>query len=933
MFNWLKKTASAAKAAPDAEASAKRGSASISELDIRESEAFKNQGNACFGAGKLEEAAEFYRQAIARNPRYAEACSNLGSVLQAQGKLQEAVVHYREAVTLNPDLLTAHNNLAFALMQLGQTDAARESFQRVVALDPEHAAALQNLGIIAAQSGDFPQAETLLRRALITDEKNPALHTNLGHVLKSQDRMSDAKAAYQRATFLDPSLAEAHYSLGNVLQSLGQLQDALDEYDIAISLRPDYTDALNNQATALNMLGRHEEAAKSCRHVLKLGENHFHTHNNLGNALHGLGRIEDSIASYRKAIDMRPDYAEAHNNMGIAFWKSGRIDDAEACYRHALQIRPNYFDAHNNLGLVCKEQGRIDDAEACYRQALLIKPDDAETHFNLGTLCQEMQRMAEAEENLRRALQIKPDHAEAHNNLGGLLKESGRMVEAEASFRRALQIRPEYADGLFNLGIVLQDMGRMDEAESYYRQALQIKPDHGGAYNNLGGIFKDIGQMEEAEACYRRALDIKQDDVFAYSNLAFTLNYNSDRSREEILAVHQNYDQRFGLPLREKWHPHNNRREPRRRLKVGYVSPDLRMHSVAFFLEPLLREHDRQSVDLYCYAEVARPDTVTIRLQRLTDHWRSTVGMSDEALARQIAEDGIDILVDLAGHSSHNRLLVFARKPAPVQVTWLGYPHSTGLLAMDYRLVDTLTDPPGDADALASEALVRLDDGFLCYAAPVDAPPPAPPPNMASGNITFGSFNNPAKLSSVTLDIWAMLLGRVPDSRLIVKGKCFVDNVSKKAFLAKLTQRGVNAERVTMLGLTTDLAAHLENYGQLDIALDPFPYNGTTTTCEALWMGVPVVTLLGDRHAGRVGASLLTQIGMTDLIANSAQSYIDIAVALAENTSRLHELRWTLRERMVASPLCTAQIFARKMETAYRDMWHHYCAKVEAGQQ
>src|SRR5262249_25869327 len=303
-----------------------------------------------------------------------------------------------------------------------------------------------------------------------------------------------------------------------------------------------------------------------------------------------------------------------------------------------------------------------------------------------------------------------------------------------------------------------------------------------------------------------------------------------------------------------------------RLLRIGYVSPDFRQHSVAYFLEPLLRGHDRQQVEVFCYGDVARPDSVTTHLQELADHWLVTVGTSHQALAERIRTDRIDILVDVAGHTAGNRLLVFARKPAPVQVTWLGYPNTTGLKAIDYRLVDAVTDPAGEADAWASESLVRLEGGFLCYGALTDAPAPTLPPCLGTGTITFGSFNNPAKVSAATFDAWAKLLSRLPQARLLLKGTPFADAATRALFLARLDERGVAAERVDLMGSVSSATQHLALYHRMDIALDPFPFNGTTTTCEALWMGVPVITLRGHRHAGRVGASLLTQIGLTDLI-------------------------------------------------------------------
>jgi protein O-GlcNAc transferase len=342
-------------------------------------------------------------------------------------------------------------------------------------------------------------------------------------------------------------------------------------------------------------------------------------------------------------------------------------------------------------------------------------------------------------------------------------------------------------------------------------------------------------------------------------------------------------------------------------------------------VEPLLRGHDRQKVEVFCYAEVTRPDSFTARLQGLADHWRVTVGLSDQRLAERIRTDGIDILVDLAGHTAGNRLPVFARKPAPVRVTWLGYPNTTGLKAIDYRLVDAVTDPDGEADAWASETLVRLEDGFVCYRGLRDGPELTPPPCLKTGTVTFGSFNNPAKVSTATFDAWAKLLSRLPQARLLLKGMWFADASTCALFLARLGERGVAADRVELV-TWLPAAEHLALYHRVDIALDPFPYNGTTTTCEALWMGVPVITLRGHRHAGRVGASLLTRIGLTDLIAHSIEEYVEIAVALAGNSGRLDDLRRALRPRMAASTICDERAFACKMEAAFRSMWQHWCA-------
>ena len=647
-------------------------------------------------------------------------------------------------------------------------------------------------------------------------------------------------------------------------------------------------------------------------------------YSNLGNALKDQGKLDEEVAAYREAIRIKPNFVEAHFNLGIALKDQDKLDEAVAAYRQAIRIKPDFADAHSNLGMALKDQGKLDEAVAAYRQAIRIKPDFAEAHSNLGIALNDQGKLEEAVAAHRQAIRIRPDYAEAHSNLGIALQDQGKLDEAVAAHRQAIRIRPDYAEAHSNLGNALQDQGKLDDAVAAYRQTIRIKPDMAAAYASLGNALQDQGKLDEAVAAYRQAIRIEPDLAGAHSNLLFCLNRDDRVTADHLFAAHKEWNERYG---RRAPRPiaYTNDRVAGRRLKIGYVSPDFRQHSVAYFVEPLLREHDRQAVEVFCYAEVMRPDAVTARLQGLADHWLATVGLSDDGLAARIRTDRIDILVDLAGHTGGNRLPVFARKPAPIQVTWLGYPNTTGLEAIDYRLVDAVTDPAGEADAFASETLVRLAGGFLCYGGSEGAPEPVAPPCLRTGTVTFGSFNNPTKLSAATFDAWATLLARLPQARLLLKGKPFADAATRALFLARLGERSVAAERVELVALLPDAAAHLAAYHRVDIALDPFPYNGTTTTCEALCMGVPVVTLRGDRHAGRVGASLLGQLGLTDLIANSVEEYVEIALALAGNPGQLDDLRRSLRPRLAASPLCDGHAFARKIETAFRQMWQRWC--------
>jgi protein O-GlcNAc transferase len=741
--------------------------------------------------------------------------------------------------------------------------------------------------------------------------------------LHQAGQLGAAEACYRQLLANQPNLAEAHSNLGSALSGQGKLEEAIAALRQAIRIKPNYADAYSNLGNALTRQGKLDEAVAAYREAIRIKPDFARAHCNLGNALTQQGKLEEAVAACRRAIRIERDYAEAHSNLGNALTGQGKLDEAVAACRQAIRIKPDYAEALSNLGNALTRQGKLDEAVAAYRQAIRIKPYLAEVYSNLGLALSGQGKLDEAVAALRQAISIKPDYAKAYSNLGLALVAQGKLDEAIVASRQAIGINPDYAEAHSNLGNALTGQGKLEEAVAAYRQAIRIKPDFAEAHSNLGNALTGQGKPE-AGGAFHQAVSIKSDYAEAFSNMLLYLNYDDKSTNARLFAAHREWDERYGQRA-PQFTAYANDHAPARRLRIGYVSPDFRQHSVAYFLEPLLRGHDRQQVEVFCYAEVARPDSVTAHLQELADHWLVTVGTSDQALAERIRTDRIDILVDVAGHTAGNRLLVFARKPAPVQVTWLGYPNTTGLKAIDYRLVDAVTDPAGEADACASESLVRLEGGFLCYGALTDAPEPTLPPCLRTGTITFGSFNNPAKVSAATFDAWAKLLSRLPQAGLLLKGIPFADAATRALFLARFDERGVAAERVDLMGSVPSATEHLALYHRMDIALDPFPFNGTTTTCEALWMGVPVITLRGHRHAGRVGASLLTQIGLTDLITNSIDEYVDFAVALASNPGRLDELRRTLRPRMAASPMRDERAFARKIEAAFRTMWQQWC--------
>jgi protein O-GlcNAc transferase len=681
---------------------------------------------------------------------------------------------------------------------------------------------------------------------------------------------------------------------------------------------------LLNEASSFHQAGRLVEAEALYQKIIAKYPKNFDARNLLGAACFQRGDYEAALRQIDVALRVNPNAAFAHNNRGRILVNLQKFDESLASFDRAISLQPNYAEAFNNRGNALRGVNRFDDALASFEKAIALKADYAEAFCGRGLSLQELNRREEALASHERAIALKPDFAEAYNHRALALRELRRLDEAIASFDRAIALRPDYAAAYTNRGTALHELIRLDEALASFDRAIALRPANAAAYNNRSATLRELMRLEEALASYERAVSLKPDFAEAHSNLLFSLNYDDKLTPDRLFEAHLEWNERYGRQLPNPA-AYANERDVGRRLRIGYLSCDFRSHSVAHFVEPLLKNHDRQAVEVFCYAEVMRPDAVTAHLRSFADHWRVTIGLSDDELAERIRTDAIDILVDLAGHAGHNRLPVFARKPAPVQVTWLGYPNTTGLEAMDYRLVDAVTDPPGESDAFASETLVRLEGGFLCYGGLKGAPAPAAPPCLKSGTITFGSFNNPTKMSSASLDAWASLLARLPTARLLLKGGPFTDAAARALCLTRLSERGVAPERVEMLPWLDDATAHQAAYNRVDIALDPFPYNGTTTTCEALWMGVPVVTLRGDRHAGRVGASLLGQIGLTELVANSVEEYVEIARTLARNGERLEEFRHSLRPRIAASSLCDGPAFARKIEAAFRRVWRDWC--------
>jgi protein O-GlcNAc transferase len=610
---------------------------------------------------------------------------------------------------------------------------------------------------------------------------------------------------------------------------------------------------------------------------------------------------------------------------GLRHYNSCNLPEAERFFLKALAHQPDNAEVLYLLGIICGQLGNYDTAIHHLKKSLQIDAGNADAYFALGLTLQKKGLTDEAIACLLESVRLHPDNAEALSTLGSALKANGADDEAIVFYYNAIRIDPRHVRAHLGLATSLVEKWRLDEAIDVCNAILRMNGHEVTAYYALGNIFMARGKLDEAEQCFRRALQIKSDAFKPYQALLMLMSYSPKYNAQTIFSEHVRLAEQFETPLHPKITFYTNDLTVNRRLKIGYVSPDFKTHSVASFIEPVLISHNRDLFEIFCYSDVSAPDEVTCRIKGYSNQWRTIAGVSDEKVAKLIQKEKIDILVDLAGHTGGiNRILVFARKPAPVQINWIGYPATTGLSAMDYKIVDGYTDPPGMTDQYYTEKLLRLPEIFLCYLPYKDSPDVGILPALQSGHITFGSFNNFVKIVPEVITLWSKILTMVPNSRLIMKSLSFFDKTTRSYARNLFINKGIETERIDLLQPVPSIKDHLKLYNQIDIGLDTFPYNGTTTTCEAMWMGVPVVSLAGDTHASRVGISLLSNIGLKNLIGNTYEDYAGIAVDLAYDMKELRSLRERLREMMAQSPLTDARQFTANLENCYRKIWEDW---------
>lgn len=778
---------------------------------------------------------------------------------------------------------TLGDAMSFAIQrhQAGDTASAIGIYREVLRHDPRNDRVTYLLAVCEHQAGHHEAAEQLFQQAIARGAQFAGLHLARGRNFKQQGKYGEAIRCYRQELQANPDSVDALVHLGIVLWRDDQASEAVEVLTAALALAP-----------------QSFEAALNC-----------------ANALLGMERYDEAISMYTRALALHPESPDAHNNLGKAYIAIGKWDEGRRRFDRAIELMPSHAEALFNLGDLLFFAGDAVEAEKYYAQAVAVRPAFAEGHMALGRAHFDAGRFEEALRSFDRMIELAPVSAAAQVWRGIVLREMQRVGEALSAFEKATALSKRPEEGYALVGSTYRQLGDNTSADEFADRALELNPDHPVALNLKGNLALHDANVADAVAWYLKAARADPDFPMYAQNALFAMNYADDAGPAELLGAHRHWGWRQATVRTPRLRARTS--AANRPLRVGLVSPDLISHSVAHFIAPLLHHFDRDSLEIYCYSNNRKSDAVTESFRALATGWRGIAGKNDQSVAELVDRDGIDVLVDLAGHTADNRLGVFLRGPAPMQLTWLGYPTTTGLPRMQYRLSDAVVDPD-DAVSFNTETVLRLPNSYFCYMPAQEAPPVSALPLAARGYTTFGSFNNLAKMTDTTLRLWAQVLEAVPDSRLVLKNQSLGDARAREIFGARLAQAGIDLQRVRMIGFEVQRTRHLLLYNDIDISLDTFPYNGATTTCESLWMGVPVVTLAGQTHASRMGASILAAAAQGDWVAREPDRYVQVCRELAEDPAALAQRRASLRSVLAGSALMDYRQFNRDFENLLR---------------
>jgi len=806
--------------------------------------------------------------------------------------------------------------IAISLHKDGQLDCAKDAYEYILSMKEDDYDSTQLLGVLAFQQNRFLDAVNYFSHAISIAPHVVDAHFKLGLVHQHLKQFKDASVCFSAAIELSPQYAQAHASLGLTYHAIGRYESALLCLEEALRLSPEIPEVYVSHGATMFELKRFEDAVRSFDKALSLNPKLVNAHNNRGISLKALKKFGAAKDSLDMAIRLNPNYAAAYSNRGLLFRETQKIDEAISDLNKAIQLNPNYPQAHCNLGVVHVDLGRYEAAIKCYDEAIRLRPDYVEALCNRGIALRIVKRYSDSIASYQRAMEIRPDFADTFSNLGNALQDLGRVEEAISNFDHAIKLNPKFGIAYANRASSLRLLCRYVDAIASVGKALELNPSLPVGLQNYSSMLSHLSDYREvckySDAALERATPETLEMIWEVR--LYSWIYHPDLSAQEICAEHQRWGSQFaGLGI-EGFGDHD--RTPTRRLRVGYVSPDFRGHTCRFYFEPLFSQHDHTHFEVFAYSNVLIEDEHTHRLKPYFDQWRSILGLSDEAAAQMIRQDKIDILVDACGHMVDTRLRVFAHKPAPIQVTWLGAAWTTGLPQMDYVLFDPYMAPPGTA---TSEQIIRLPRTWAAFrpgqrALGVEVSESAA---AKSGHITFGYSGRSERLNYRVFRAWGRILSRLPQARLILDYKAFADSKNQAYYREFLQTHGVDTSRVQMRNSENIF----EGLADVDILLDSFPHSGGTMLFDALWMGVPAVTLASERPVGRIGTSLMSNLGLSQWVAQSEQDYEDKAVAFAQNIPALEVLRSTLRSRMQGSPLMDERSFARDVEAAYQGMW------------
>ncbi|MGK5022374.1 tetratricopeptide repeat protein [Janthinobacterium sp. LB2P10] len=869
-----------------------------------------------------KDALQAWQRTVELAPHDAEAYGNLGIACQARGMHEEAVASYTRALQRNPDFVEAYCNLAVTLQSLGQLEQAEQAYRRALALRPDYAKA----------------------------------HFNLGNTLKAMQRNDDAIASYKATLALLPGDAEVYLNLGNAQQDLKQWQDAIVSYRAVLQLAPHTSAVHANLASALHEAGDFEGAEASYRRAIEATPGEAVLYNNLARALQSQGHVSDAIAAYEQAIAIDGNFVQALSNLGLLQCQEKNYASAIALCQRAQLLQPGDAQACIQLAVVYGAAEEQDSALLYFQRAIDLAPGSALAYKQLGDYYNTIRRFALAVEAYTGATERELDDDDVYNNLGVALQKLKRYDDANAAYLRALEINPKNVSAICNLGNVLLAQQKYEQAQTRYQAAialdptferahfalgnchvltnaptaalecyravLALNPEYRDAYVNIGSTLSNLGQIDEAiEAC-RAGLKVCPLWDTLFSNYLFLLSHSADIDATTLFEEHLRFSDTFETHMAKNAKEHTNTRDALRTLKVGLVSGDLHNHPVPHFIIPVLENiRSDAGLSLYAYHNNAQDDHVSQRLREVIPHWRQVEQMDDLELAQQIRDDGIDILIDLSGHTGKNRLLLFASKPAPIQASWIGYPLTTGLRAMDYYLTDPYFAPDGILDSQFTEKLVLLPScsPFLPseYASGI-----RPAPALTNGYLTFGSFNRITKINRKVIARWSMLLRAIPDARMLLAA--MPTSAPHPLIMRWFEEEGIAPERLTFEG-RTGITQFMEMHHRVDICLDTFPYGGGTTTFHALWMGVPTLTTAGTTLPSRIGTSILLQVGLEEFIAKDDDDYVRKAQAMAANPMLLGAYRYSMRHRLERSAMGNPELITEGLQNSLRIMWQRWC--------